>query len=291
MSPIGKHSIEYFCFDCRLYDKSEAFQLAIQQQYCKYLQATCFKFRKSMPDIKVGICSVGATVNRNPEIKPVIICPHRFKESTMFETIRLKYLSDWKNVKWIPEVNIGVGGSVDYVAVELDEYGNIRDFLCVEIQAGGTTGSPYYWIENLKTYGKLIDPKKSFGINWANEFSKTMMQQAYKKGKIVERWNRKIVFVIQDVAMDYIMATSDCSKLEEYTSDYPVDFCTFGLKESADCDWQLEFRNIYSTTIDGINTMIGGASVNDYLTEEEFILNILKKGISDGRLKQPDGFL
>lgn len=37
--------------------------------------------------------------------------------------------------------------------------------------------------------------------------------------------------------------------------------------------------------------MIGGASVNDYLTEEEFILNILKKGISDGRLKQPDGFL
>ena len=50
----------------------------------------------------------------------------------MFETIRQKYLSDWKNVKWIQEVNIGVGGNVDYVAVEVDDFDVVKDFLCVE---------------------------------------------------------------------------------------------------------------------------------------------------------------
>lgn len=283
MKKVAKCPVEYFCYDVDLYGKSEAFNLAVKQQYCKYLQTTCFKFRKSTPEIKVGICTVGSTVNRSEEIKPVIICPHRFKESTMFETIRIKYLSEWKNVKWIPEVNIGVGGSVDYVAVELDDSGNIKDFLCVEIQAAGTTGSPYYWIENLLKYGKLIDPEKNFGINWANEFTKTMMQQAYKKGKIVERWNRKIVFAIQDVALEYLRATCDCSKLENFNPLLPVDFCTFRLQYLKD-EWKMTFNEIQSTSIDGVNTIIGGAAVEDYLTESEFIANILKKGIADGVL-------
>lgn len=108
-----------------------------------------------------------------------------------------------------------------------------------------------------------------------------MMQQAYKKGKIVEFWNRKIVFVVQNLAMEYIQATSDCSKLEEYNPDFPVDFCSFDLKWK-DNRWGLEFNNIKSTTIEGINLIIGGAKVDEYPTEEEFIRNIIKKGLADG---------
>ena len=33
---------------------------------------------------------------------------------------------------------------------------------------------------------------------------KTMMQQVYKKGQVIETWNKKIVFVIQDVALEYL---------------------------------------------------------------------------------------
>ena len=119
------------------------------------------------------------------------------------------------------------------------------------------------------------------GINWANEFAKTMMQQAYKKGKIVEYWNRKIVFVVQNLAMEYLQATSDCSKLENYNPEYPVDFCSFGLHWNGS-KWTLSFDNIKSTTIDGINRIIGGANINEYPTEEEFMKNIIKKGLSDG---------
>ena len=111
------------------------------------------------------------------------------------------------------------------------------------------------------------------------------MQQAYKKGKIVESWHRKIVFVVQDLALEYLQATSDCSKLTPYNPEYPVDFCTFNLAWKEGKDWTLVFDQIRSTTIDGINLIIGGAKVSEYPTVREFIGNIVKKGISDGVLQ------
>lgn len=280
MRKLGKTPIEIFGYDYT--SVNEAFQLAIKQQYCKYLKGTCNKPRKSEPQIKVGICSLGSTVCGGGVIQPVIICPQRFKEDAMFETIRRKYLSHWKNVKWIQEVNIGVGGNVDYVAIELAIDGSIKDFLCVEIQAAGTTGTPYPAVKDFIEYGRFGITPYTYGVNWANEFSKTMMQQAYKKGKIVESWGRKIVFVVQDVAIEYIKSASDCSLLGESNPSLPVDFCSFKLIwNEQNNEWILLFNNIESTSIEGVNRILGGASVNEYLTEEEFIKNIIKKGIQD----------
>lgn len=279
---LKKTPIEIFCHDCSC--ASEEMKLAIKQQYCKYLKSTCCKPRKSEPNIKVGICTLGARVAKKKTIKSIIICPQRFKEENMFETIREKYLSEWKNVKWIPEVSIGVGGSIDYVAVEVDNKDRIKDFLCIEIQAAGTTGTPYPAVKEFISNGKFKSDIYKYGINWANEFSKTMMQQAYKKGKIIESWKRKIVFVLQDVAMDYLYHAADCSKVTQSNPDFPIDFCTFKL-EWNQTKWNLVFNEIKSTTIDGINTILGGASVNEYPTENEFIENIVKKGIADGILK------
>ena len=153
----------------------------------------------------------------------------------------------------------------------------------MEIQAAGTTGSPYPAVKDLIENETFTTSSYKYGINWANEFSKTMMQQAYKKGKIVESWQRKIVFVLQDVALDYLFHAADCSKVTESQPSYPIDFCTFGLQWNGN-SWNLKFDTIKSTTIDGINTILGGASVNEYPTVEEFIESITKKGIADGIL-------
>jgi hypothetical protein len=48
------------------------------------------------------------------------------------------------------------------------------------------------------------------------------------------------------------------------------------------------FSEIYSTDIEGINLMLGGTIVDSYPTEQEFILNIIRKGIQDGVLKKED---
>ncbi|MDE7474853.1 MAG: hypothetical protein K2M71_04430 [Duncaniella sp.] len=281
MKTIGRYPIEIFCY--RWDDNSDLSRLARRQQYCRYIHGTCVKPRKSEPEIKIGICSVGAAVNGSKQLHPVIICPQRFKTEAMFEALREKYLASWENVKWIQEVNLGVGGNVDYVAVEVDKYDRIKDFLCVEIQAAGTTGTPYPYVKELLEEGHYSGKKYTYGINWANEFSKTMMQQAYKKGKIVELWNRKIVFVVQNVAMDYIKTVSDCTKLVEFNPIYPVDFCTFNFSISKD-EAVLSVDKIFSTTMEGINLMLGGAVPENYLSEEEFIKNIAKKGLNDGVL-------
>lgn len=279
MKKIGRFPIEVFCCDYESHSRTA--ELAYKQQYCKYIKGTCIKPRKSEPQIKVGICSLGSTVNKSKTIYPVIICPQRFKEESMFETIRQKYLSHWKDVKWIQEVNIGVGGNVDYVAVEVDDDDIVKDFLCVEIQAAGTTGTPYPYVKELLQAGCYSGKKYRYGINWANELSKTMMQQAYKKGKIVESWKRKIVFVVQNLAMDYIQANSDCSKLENSNPALPVDFCSFSLNWDNN-RWRLDFVDIKSTTIEGVNLIIGGAKVDEYPTENEFKKNIMRKGLADG---------
>ena len=270
-------------FGCPYVGQENALKLALRQQYCKYIHGTCVKPRKSEPDVKVGICSVGYKGEFLKEFTPVILCPQRLKEDTLFETIREKYLGAWKNVEWIPEVNIGVGGSVDYVAVTRDHKGRILDFLCVELQAAGTTGSPYQAILDYKKHERFLQDSYRYGINWANEFSKTMMQQAYKKGKIVEHWHRKIVFAVQDVAMDFIRSSSNTSRLTKSDASLPVDFCTFKLGWSGTHSaWKMHFDDIVSTDIEGINLILGGADVDLYPTEEDFILNIVKKGISDG---------
>ena len=274
-------------FGCPYIGQPEKLQSAIQQQYCKYIKGTCIKPRKSEPHIKVGICSLGYKGGFIDAHLPVIICPQRFKEDVMFETIREKYLSHWTNIEWISEVNIGGGGNVDYVAITKNRKGEIIDFLCVEIQAGGTTGSPYPAVADLKNNGKYTKESYNYGINWANEFSKTMMQQAYKKGKIINHWKRKIVFVVQDIAIDYLKATADTSRLFSSITNLPIDFCTFSLKWETN-QWNLTFADIFSTDIEGINLMLGGTEVDAYLTEAEFIVNIVKKGIQNGVLNKED---
>jgi hypothetical protein len=69
--------------------------------------------------------------------------------------------------------------------------------------------------------------------------------------------------------------------------EMPIDFCTFALKWNVN-RWTVAFSNIFSTDIEGINLMLGGAEVDTYPTEAEFIANIIKKGIQDNVLKRED---
>jgi hypothetical protein len=276
-------------FGCPYLEETNELKKEIQQQYCPFIQGTCVKPRKSEPHIKVGICSLGYKGGFIEDFEPVIICPQRFKEDIMFDIIRKKYLAHWTNIEWIQEVNIGVGGSVDYVAITKDKNARVIDFFCLELQAAGTTGSPYPAVNDIRATGKFQRDSYNFGINWANEFSKTMMQQAYKKGKIVNHWGRKIVFVLQDIGLKYIRSACDASGLQQSKKEMPVDFCTFKMTWNNNQDkWKLEFDDIVSTDIDGINLMLGGATVEMYLTEEEFIANIIRKGVADKILNKND---
>jgi hypothetical protein len=246
----------------------------LQNQFCPFLQGECKKPRKSEPHIKVGICSVGYKGNYLDNAMPVIVCPHRFLTDYIFQTVQEKYFPEWQNVKWVSEVNIG-GGNVDFVAVEIVGE-QIKDFICIELQASGTTGSAWQGVLDTKKHGKFQSEKYVVGINWKNEFVKTMMQQVFHKGQVVALWKRKIVFVIQDGGLEYMQKTCDTSRLREKNDADPIHFCIVSLvwKETF---WDFQLSQTLSTDIEGASKIIGGNLEEKYPTEETFKERIKKK--------------
>ena len=270
---INKYPTELFGYPFT--DNSQDAIKALDNQFCPYLNGECKKPRKSEPHIKMGVCSVGykGEFLKNPI--PVIVCPHRFETDYIFQTIQKHYFPTWKNVEWVKEVSIGVGGSVDFVATERVN-NEIKHFLCIEFQAAGTTGTPWQAVLDFKKDRKFANRNYPFGINWANEFVKTMMQQVYKKGKIVDHWKHKIVFVFQDAGLDYLRNACDTSGLRPANDDDPIHFCTFRLVWK-DTKWTFEFAEKVSTDLDGINRILGGALSDEYPSVDKFMENIKRK--------------
>ncbi len=280
---IGRYPIEIFGYTYT--DHSEAATTARKTQFCPFLGRECTKPRKSEPHIKVGICSLGYKGSFLKEFEPVIVCPSRFLEEIVFESIHDRFFPEWENYHWIKEVNMGVSGNVDFVAVKTDaEHKQTSDFFCVEFQANGTTGSPYPYVKDLLKYGTYYE-RYTFGLNWANEFMKTMMQQVYKKGQVVNAWGKKIVFVIQDVAMAYLEDAVDTSDLRQDMND-TIHFMTYRMNwDEEQSRFKLVASKWLSTDLNGINKILAGANPNQYLTEGEFLNNAIKKGREDGVLE------
>ncbi len=284
MKPIvGKYPIEIFGHaynNCSERAKEDRIN-----QFCPYLGRECTKPRKSEPHIKVGICSLGYKTSFLENYEPVIICPFRFLEDIVFDSIHDKFFPDWERYVWVKEVNMGVSGNVDYVAVRLDSSGKqALDFFCVEFQANGTTGSPYPYVKDLLQNG-TYENKYTYGLNWANEFMKTMMQQVYKKGQVVEAWRKKIVFVIQDVSLKYLESTVDTSDLRQRMED-EIHFMTYKMEWLEDENkFTLNMDRWVSTDLMGINKILAGASPEQYLTKQGFLNNAVRKGREDGIIR------
>ena len=255
---------------------SEA-RTACENQFCPFLNSECKKPRKSEPEVKVGVCSVGYKGKFLEKITPIIVCPHRLEEKIVYSTVTDLYfgnLSDEYQIKWVPEVSCGVAGTIDFVAVKMKE-GLIEDFLCVELQAAGTTGTPWQAVLDFKEEGRFKQQTYKYGINWANEFIKTMMQQTYKKGMVIESWRKKIVFVIQDVGLNYIQSATDASGLHDARDEDAIHFCIFRTAWNKNLNaWQLEFDKRMSTDTEGVRKILGGAPEESFPTIDEFENNI-----------------
>lgn len=266
-------------------------------QFCPYLNGECKKPRKSEPHIKVGTCSVGYKGNSSADFVPVIICPHRLELPVIFPAIKRIYFPDiddkTEKLIWLPELQLGTTlGYADYTIAKVDkelfEKGELRvfDFACVELQAAGTTGSPYEAVLEHRRDGKFSKDTYKYGINWANEFAKTMMQQAYKKGQLFSLWRKKLIFAIQDIGLQYLEAAYDTSGLHEHNELDPIHFCTFNMVwNEGTKKWDLEYIRHVSTDLEGIRKILGGTAGGDFPTQEQFLERFEKKLKAKSRLK------
>lgn len=283
---VGRHPTEIFGYP--YVDRGDDAARALTGQICPFLDDICKKPRKSEPEVKVGVCSLGYRGRFLEAFRPIIVCPHRFlSNNEVFGAIEQLYLPDAVGaIEWVSEVSLGVGGSVDYVAVKLDADGQaVENFVCVEFQAAGTTGTPWAAVQEFKANRAFSRSSYPYGINWANEFLKTMMQQVYKKGRVVESWGNgnKLVFVVQDVAIEYLRSAVDTRGLRDANDDDAIHFVTFGMEWDADAGrWRLAYRGAVSTDTEGINRIIAGAETREFPTEDDFRRNIYDKGVRSG---------
>ena len=283
---VGRHPTEIFGYP--YVDRGDDAAQALAGQHCPFLDDICKKPRKSEPEVKVGVCSLGYRGRFLEAFRPIIVCPHRFlANNEVFSAIEGLYLPDAVGaVEWVSEVSLGVGGSVDYVGVKRDAGGQaVEDFVCVEFQAAGTTGTPWAAVQEFKANRAFSRTSYPYGINWANEFLKTMMQQVYKKGRVVESWGngKKLVFVVQDVAIEYLRSVVDTSGLRDASDEDAIHFVTFRMEWDADAGrWRLAYHSALSTDTEGINRIIAGAETREFPSEADFRDNIYAKGVRSG---------
>lgn len=177
---------------------------------------------------------------------------------------------------------MGNRNSIDYVAARIarntQDGITIEDFVCVELQAAGTTGSPWQAVLDIKETGKYQLESYNFGINWANEFAKTMMQQAYRKGRIIEHWKRRVIFIIQDVALDYLQRNYNTSGLRPASDNDAIHFYTLRMYWHSPSEaWLLKPDKRLSTDTDGVRRMLSGLPSDRFPTVDEFIDNVKRK--------------
>lgn len=275
--PLGKFPLELFGFPYT--NLSATAQATRQQQHCPFLGGECKKPRKSEPHIKMGLCSVGYSASFYEGINPIIICPHRFELEPLQVALKERFFPNpTSTVSWLSEVSLGPTiGSVDYVAV-LHDNDTLHDFMGVELQAAGTTGSPWPAVQDFQHYGYFPQASYNFGINWANEFAKTMMQQAYKKGLLLESWGKKLVFVMQDVGLQYLQTYYDTSDLRPFRMDDALHFFVLSVQwENNQQRWVQSLATHISTDTRGIQRILGGLHQDDYPTQQAFIETLRNK--------------
>ncbi|KTG09530.1 hypothetical protein AUR64_17335 [Haloprofundus marisrubri] len=270
---IEKYPVEFYG---EFYANREEAKKGMEDDHCPFVDGTCKKRRKSEGE-SIGTCAVGYRGQGQAEYKPHCICPHRFETPEVLNEIESLFVNEGEYFA-TPEVPLQ-GTSIDYVAGKRADDGTVIDFAGVEIQALDTTGSVWNHREAyFDDDADMEDVSKNYGINWAMSLTKTMMQQAYKKGQTFGEWGENLIFLVQDVSIDYIRDNYDASGLRSARKDDPVHFYSYRMDynhETDNYEWAIDEK--LSADIDGVTDMMVPPDDDAPPTRKEFCDTIEKR--------------
>ncbi|MGM0594570.1 MAG: NotI family restriction endonuclease [Pseudomonadota bacterium] len=215
-------------FGYRPEDTSESALYAAKTETCPILNERC---EKRFNDGTVsGVCALKPITS-----PPVICCPIRMYaedykilrdvadtafgsdftlipggEAAAFSTRHSTACVAVFGKRWGGELRLpqksGRGGYfVDWVLAKLDAYGDLEEFVAIEVQTIDTTGSYRKGFDALKSSRKTI--KTSAGLNWEN-VSKRILPQLIYKGQVLQRESlckKGLFFVCPHPVFDRIM--------------------------------------------------------------------------------------
>ena len=275
MNPdIGKHPTEFYGHPPWA-DSDEA-EEDRENEHCPFIGDRCAKRRKSDNDVTIGTCSLGYKGRGVSEHKPHVICPKRFYTDEVFEPVKSLFVDEGEYFR-VPEVAL-FGASIDFVAGKQDSSGEIIDFAGIEIQAIDTTGSVWEHKKAHENGEDMEEVDKNYGMNWKMSLPKTMMQQAFQKGQAFDEWGENIIFLIQDVSLDYLHRTVNTSRLEEEKKENPVHFYTYSFDynyKTEKYEWEIDQK--LSADLEGVSQMMDSDQNETIPTKDDFKSDIKNK--------------
>ena len=271
---IGKYPTEVFGHAYSEFSAGGEARAHLEDEHCPFIEGRCKKVRKSDPNTRRGTCSVGYGGGRGAWT-PSVICPYRLHVQGIFDTVR-RMAFRGAPARRLDEAPMRVG-TFDFVLARCDD-GRAEDFCALELQAGDTTGTPWDAVVDLKEHGRYRSAKYEYDLNMAHQYQKTAMQQMYKKGRVMESWQKHIVMVLQDTGIEYLRrsSASDASGLVENggmnlgNSDKFIHFAPFTMSWLGD-RWEPTITGVYDTDSAGIANLLGAPPSGRPEKLEEFV--------------------
>jgi len=242
---MAKYPSEVFGF--YLTNKSKEAIKSRLQHWCPYHNSKCFK-QSRLLKIPFGVCTA------HFEGDELALCPRRFLEKkTVFSDIAIQCFQTTKDTILFSEVGLKGIGNFDFVMVKhkpLDY--EIEDFVIIEFQTGQTTNTGKL-VDGFKDYIAKVkfqeNTNYNFGINYYDIWKRTFTQ-ILNKGIILEKWGKKIFWVIQDQIFNYFQTKFRLTDLVYDEKDSTV-FSLYDLKVSGK-KLVLKSTRKFSSSIDNL---------------------------------------
>jgi hypothetical protein len=190
-------------------NQTELAKSAIKNHFCRFLEARCNKQSRTIP-YPMGVCSI---LHQNYKS---IICPHRFLENNLvFSQVCEEIWGSTNNTLLFSEVKVQNVGSFDFILVKHKPLSNkVEDFCIVEFQSDSTTGTGQL-VEALKDFmqNKDLREKYSFGLNTYNTIKLSYIQMLVK-GQVMEKWNKHIVWIMQEYIYENMINRFSLKEME-----------------------------------------------------------------------------
>jgi hypothetical protein len=210
---------------------------------CPFIKSRCPKRSTQLQQEPYPVCTLWrrSVGEPDPGQDLIFVCPKRFYAvDFLTEVIEHCWPGEKpKNPRVAPEVKMAGFGNVDFVIADVQDDGEVEQFLSVELQAIDITGSAFPAYQALRE-GTDLERRPTYGLNWDNVY-KRYVTQLIRKGYFHHHWKSKIVAVIPEQVYQYITSRADFIRSADVKSaQVNIIFMTYRLE--ADPTRPGEFR-------------------------------------------------
>lgn len=245
-----------------------------ERRWCPFHNSKCHK-KSRLVDYPFGVC----TAHTNG--REIALCPRRFlQDQIVFHDIARRHFNSIDNVLVFSEIGLRGIGNFDFVMIKHKPLSvEIEDFCAIEFQTGQTTSTGKL-VGAFKDYmetGKF-EPEGDYGFG-INEYDiwKRTFTQILNKGIIMEKWKRKIFWVVQDPIFEYFVGKYRLGSIG-YSEGHSTVFSLYDLVQE-NHHLQLRSTRTLSSTID---ELFDAFRANDDIPPVEKFLLKLQEKVSGG---------